>query len=262
MAVMNHPSEYHNSINFQNRKARGNALFLILIGVALFAALSYAVTQTGRGGSGDSSKERGDLGAARLMNYATMLDNTVSRLTVTSNTVPYNLSFQNNASKRNDNTSPNGTIGSPADPSLYVFDPGGGALTAQTFADLAKPCGTCDGSALKLGHFSISWKGLGGVGTTTADLTLYIAYISDEVCKAINKRAGVVYAGGIPGIALPATAYVQGTPPAVLATTTDMVGAQYAGSAAAVSGKLDFCAFEDSTVVNRGNKYFHVIVIN
>lgn len=54
------------------RQTTGNALFLILIAVALFAALSYAVTQTGRGGGG-IQRETNAIAAARLSSFYALL---------------------------------------------------------------------------------------------------------------------------------------------------------------------------------------------
>ncbi|MDD9900044.1 MAG: hypothetical protein OXT65_03610 [Alphaproteobacteria bacterium] len=69
----------HKSFHYTSK---GNALFLILIAVALFAALSYAVTQSGRG-SGSIDRERLELDIAELMQQAGAIQAHIQRLYIT-----------------------------------------------------------------------------------------------------------------------------------------------------------------------------------
>lgn len=144
---------------------RGNVLFLILIGVALFGALSYAVTQSGRGSADiDREKQMVDQGASdqckTSVQYAVKKVKTFNGCSTSE--VSYELADGTNAN-----------ASAPADESCHVFRAAGGDAT---------PCGayleanSCDLAALALGEkcpdADIIYAGTSGgnrIYTTAAD---------------------------------------------------------------------------------------------
>ena len=66
---------------------RGNILFLILLAVVLFAALSYAVTQGMRGGGKDAGPEKFKTLASQILQNVSLMENTMMRA-MTVNGVP------------------------------------------------------------------------------------------------------------------------------------------------------------------------------
>lgn len=61
---------------------RGNVLFLILIAVVLFAALSYAVTQSSRTGGGDAGRETNLISSAAVTQYPAAIKTAIVRMVI------------------------------------------------------------------------------------------------------------------------------------------------------------------------------------
>src|SRR5688572_12872535 len=98
----------------------GNVLFLILIAVALFAALSYAVTQSTRSGSGSTDKETNLLNSATLTQYPTALRTAVVRMVLNGRGVE-NIGFNSPAN-----------FGGASTDQLVFHPDGGGAVYQQS----------------------------------------------------------------------------------------------------------------------------------
>jgi len=147
------------------RYERGNALFLILIAVALFAALSYAVTQSGRSGGG-VDKEQGIILASQLTQYGSEIHNAVTRMLLTG-TDENNLDFGLGA-------------GLPCTSGVdCVFATEGGGVTYQT-----PPSAIYN---FEYNFFGISNnEAVSGIGTTAPDILVKLRNITLPVCEAIN----------------------------------------------------------------------------
>ncbi|MGM0423221.1 MAG: hypothetical protein ACQEQL_09025, partial [Pseudomonadota bacterium] len=107
---------------------KGNALFLILIAVALFAALSYAVTQSGRDAAGiEEEQELLDAGVAQQCEGA--VNHAIKRVKTLNGCQPDQISYEiEGGINVNDDA--------PADESCHLFrENGGGATPCGAYED-------------------------------------------------------------------------------------------------------------------------------
>jgi type II secretory pathway pseudopilin PulG len=155
------------------RQKKGNVLFLILVAVALFAALSYAVTQSGRGGSGGINRERESLDAAQVVQFMGAVQQAVNRLLLSGCTLT-TLNFDTPGLTGYDN------LTAPADGSCDIFGPAGGGVTY-----VPPPSGFSGGEPYAIsGHNRIRNVGDNDLG----DLVLFLPVVSLTACTGFNAR--------------------------------------------------------------------------
>ena len=170
------------------KDAKGNALFLILIAVALFAALSYAVTNSGRGGSG-ADKEKSRLAASEILQWFGIIDATMNRMKITGRFADENISF-NYDTKYYNGTDLNDYMDNPncVSDDCKVFNPLGGGLSAPDFSNYATTDPTSITAwSLEPGNIALRVIQWPGAGTSANDIAIRVAFMKPDICVAINN---------------------------------------------------------------------------
>tara|TARA_B100000686_G_scaffold354146_1_gene462901 strand:+ start:3875 stop:4528 length:654 start_codon:yes stop_codon:yes gene_type:complete len=162
---------------FDNR--RGNALFLILIAVALFAALSYAVTNSGRGGGG-IDREKAALDASSLVQATTMVRVAADRMLLFGDTTKAAFQLNDLVDVANPcTTGPN-----------CVFSADGGG------ADVPNYPSTLTAGTLSANYYNTgSGLSIFNMGTTATDAFITVEPLTEAACRDINENLGI---SGIP----------------------------------------------------------------
>lgn len=172
----------------------GGALFIILIAVSLFAALSFVVMRGNSTNSSNLTSEQTRMAATEIIAYGNSVVDTVQKL---------KLRGCGNDQLDFANTSWLLDAGSPVHPVGHnpnaasgcgVFSASEGKLTPYVFPDnyfIPNATGT-----IKIGSSRIRRESMVGLGITDQEEVLYVLpKLKKEICEAINVQLGVTAAG-------------------------------------------------------------------
>jgi hypothetical protein len=235
----------------QNKK--GNILFLILIAVALFAALSYAVTNTSRSGADSVSTDKAKILAAEIIQYSTQLEQAVTRMRLINNIPEYGIDLS--ASGYSD-SSANGTC---TKNECKLFNIAGGGIPPKLlpFNAWHKSNTTMTGTWRGKAYFRVIQ--VTDVGSDLPELLLMYPGIDPEVCKAINKLLKIPLDG-----TGDSTFDYFGTSPSVYSGTLNSFPILnnadniLGNTAQVIKGKNIFCV--DHTNSNSNYYFYHVLI--
>ncbi len=182
--MKNSKSQADGAANRQSES--GNVLFLILIAVALFAALSYAVTQSSRSGSGEATSEKSLISGAQITQYPAGVRTDIIRMMIDNNISVDQLEFNAPSDFSSLTANPSGKY------TRSVFHPDGGGATYQL-----APADVMDSGAPGTWYYNANFF-IPNIGTTTTadssgnEMTAFLPGIKQSVCQKINDALGII----------------------------------------------------------------------
>ena len=197
-----------------NRKSEhGNVLFFILIAVVLFGALSLTVGKMLTGGSPQMvSAEKSKVLADEIVGYAALVRRTVQDLKITNGCEDDEISFENDVVSGYEHVP-------PARDECKVFHADGGGIQyfvpQESWLDGVNTGQPLYGEWFFNGKTCIRFLGTGendceanGEGGDE-ELAIFLPYIKDGLCIAINKKLGANLPDGTPTVDLFNTAWMD-----------------------------------------------------
>ncbi len=231
----------------------GNAFFIILLGIALFAAFTYAVTRTNSQG-GSLNPDLDKVSASQIISYGDSLKTTID-------TMRGRGVGEGQFSFANDDATATGygTVGT--NPSVEVFNVGGGGLTYEKpNAKWMDPLYEAQREWGFYGRNAVRDVGspIGSecAASTCNELVAMLGYIRKSICIQINNNLGVTNPGGNPPRAATPLAYNKfvGTYGATKPITDNNPANSY------LAGKTAAC-FEGGGTPDTGTYHYYQVLI-
>lgn len=184
----------HKKDHSQNPE-QGNVLFLILIAVALFAALSFAATQTLRNTPADGAKDSEKIRAAELTQYPTFIGEALMRMRVGG--ISEEILCFDSDNWDDDDYNHAGCN----DPKNNVFMRAGGGASWMEPADGANQGEDwyITGQTCIVGVGTYQGDDCNSDGDSSSEeIVMFLPNINRSLCLELNEKLGIINPGGNP----------------------------------------------------------------
>lgn len=235
---------------------RGNALFLVMIAVVLFAALTFAVTRGGGSGTG-MTKEKASVAASEVLSYAKTVEQTIQRMMtvygVGEQSIDPGHSETTYAGVTNTDYAGNSNCTAT---NCRLFTDKSGPVVVNRFANYVgtRPVTWLD-TANVLPQLNLWMVDVNGVGTSAPDIALRITGLSEAVCKAINRQAG--FSDSVDPEEVGGSGADRIYTPSNMNTATTL---QIGYTNTAFKGATSFCTHIGNATDPNFTSFFHIVV--
>ncbi|MDH5723364.1 MAG: hypothetical protein OEY94_08605 [Alphaproteobacteria bacterium] len=159
---------------------KGSVIVYILIAIALFAALGYAVAGMMRSSGESISKETQNINASEILNYAKAVRTSLHNVRISNACNDNQISFERNPFNGSDPLYVNASA--PADFSCHVFHPNGGGANYITPSPVIG-----SNSYFFTGELAVSGQGR----DSNAEITMILRGIDLALCEELNNLVGL-----------------------------------------------------------------------
>lgn len=175
------------SVLRSTRSQRGSVLFLILLAVVLFAALSYVVTNSTRGEGKDASTETSDSQASDILSFLTAISVSTQRMVLTGTPIE-DVSFQHESESYAGSRTVIYINNRCITTSCRLFDTQGGGLPFRSFEKYAVSAPiNWQSTWRKPGYIDFHMGKWPGAGTDKNDIIIQLNAIKPDICQAMNR---------------------------------------------------------------------------
>lgn len=180
--------------SFPSAAERGNIFFYIMVAIVLFAALSFAVSQSNRGSMSAMSEEQARLAATEVLEYASVLSNATAQLRLRGYK-DTEISYENPVSAGYANAN-------CTEEQCKIFSTEGGGVSYKPppaeWLDSAQSAEAGYGSWIFSGENEVDQVGTDGASAANKELIAFLPYVKKVLCIEVNKKTGVTNPLGDP----------------------------------------------------------------